>query len=110
MVLAVRNWAFGVPRPLGLVEPATRTGVRRLGGVERVTNPWERVYNQGRGLVWVWWRLGGVERVTNPWERVYNQGRGSVWGLQAPSRGFGSRSNKVFIYLNIPTLSRGTVV
>ena len=50
------------------------------------------------------------ERVTNPWGRVYNQGRGSVWGLQAPSRGFGSRSNKVFIYLNIPTLSRGTVV
>ena len=102
MVLAVRNWAFGVPRPLGLVEPATRTGVRRLGGVERVTNPWETCTGTRR--------LGGVERVTNPWERVYNQGRGSGWGLQAPSRGFGSRSNKVFIYLNIPTLSRGTVV
>ena len=50
MVLAVRNWAFGVPRPLGLVEPATRTGVRRLGGVERVTNPWEtESQTHGRG-------------------------------------------------------------
>ena len=83
MVLAVQDGEFGVPRPLALVEPATCTGMRRLGGVERITNPWERVYNQGRG---------------------------SVWGLQAPSRGFGSRSNNVFIYLNIPTLSRGTVV
>ena len=59
-------------------------GVRRLGEEERVTNRWERVYNQGRGLVWVWWRSGGVKRVTNPWERVYNQGRGSVLDLQAP--------------------------
>ena len=83
MVLAVQDGESGVPRPLALVEPAACAGVRRLDGMERVTNPWESVYHQGRG---------------------------SVWGLQAPSRGFGSRSNKVFIYLNIPTLSRGTVV
>ena len=110
MVPAVRDWAIGVPKPLTLVEPATRTGLERLGRVQRVTNSWERVYSQGR------------------WERVYIQGKrvclgfassarpilGSIPHLMAVPynlpRGFGSRSNKVFIYLNIPTLSRGTVV
>ena len=52
MVLAVWDWAFGVPKPLTLVEPVTPTGVGRFGGVGRVTNPWERIYNQGRGSVW----------------------------------------------------------
>ena len=40
MVPAVRDWAIGVPKPFTLVEPATRAGLERLGGVERVTNSW----------------------------------------------------------------------
>ena len=90
MVPAVRDWAIGVPKPLTLVEPATRTGLERLGRVQRVTNSWERVYSQGR------------------WERVYIQGKRVCLGFASSARPIlGSIPHLMAVPFNLPL---GTLV